>query len=689
MKTSCRILVPSLTLACFLNGQGRVHGQDNSMISLSYTGKVMTLDKECFLPVKTYTGERGRLNIQSTAEQNHVFKISEGTVLEDVNLILTGPSRLIIESSLLRRCLIITSNLSSVTIHNSVLDRCVMDLAGNRSAKYRSIEVTGSVLSGCGLLKPVNWLQLRAESCTFLHMKSPEMILRLLNYNGGTIPEYLTKDPYLRKCRFVSCKISPLLLTTVTDCAFDDCEYSPLPASNRSPLTPKSDAVRLRVKWDNSRPPELFSPVPEVAFDILENAESQGAALEHFWDGTGVLSPSIPVAETQESFFAEIEAMFPELTSSMTSDSSLKLKQTQVNGLLVMPLASGKEAGSLTRMTLTAIPGFGATKFAQAVGSDMSTSLQAVTRFIELRHERLAKQNDFEIAFQQKYSGKDGPSAAVACALLLESAITGQTWDSAFAVTGDMNQDGSVQPIGGVSAKIRGAANGECKIVAIPMKNETALVDVLLLDGPNALCKTAVFGISNFEEATALAATERLPILQQALDEFMVIREVLVRDPRTQMQILRTPQAITRLQAILSKAPHCLSAKHLLLYAQGRLPTSLSLAGSIQETDSSGEALLAAIDNDINSESSLRLDDVGSAINRLRNLRPRFDKRVWPYLDAIVSYGEIIRGAIVNPIRSGARANDVRNKAMQAAKNIQSTKQTLLADPQVVEELGL
>ena len=84
-----------------------------------------------------------------------------------------------------------------------------------------------------------------------------------------------------------------------------------------------------------------------------------------------------------------------------------------------------------------------------------------------------------------------------------------------------------------------------------------------------------------------------------------------------------------------------------------------------------------------------RLDDVGGAINRLRNLRPKLDKRVWPYLDALVNYGEILRGVILNPIRSGARADDFRSKASAAAQNIQSAKQSLLADPRVVEELGL
>lgn len=368
---------------------------------------------------------------------------------------------------------------------------------------------------------------------------------------------------------------------------------------------------------------------------------------------------------------------------------AIRSNQTQVKGLLIQQLASGQEAGTANRLTLTVVPGYGRLKFTQSVGETMTTALQAVERFIQARHGRLPINNDLVISFEDKYSGKDGPSAAVACALLVEAVVTGKAWDPAFAVTGDMNEDGSVQPIGGVAAKVRGAANGGAQIVAIPAKNEGALVDTLLMDGPNALCRAAVFRIATFEEAAALATTERQPVLQQALEEWKVVREVLLRDPRAQTAILRTPQAVARLSAILEKAPNCLSARYLLAYAQGRLPVALSLSGSIEQTDVSGMAILQAIQKDLNASSSLRPDDVGGAINRLRNLRPRTDRRVWPYLDSLVSYGEILRGAIVNPIRSGARAQEVSQRIDSAVDRINSSKQALFADPQVIEELGL
>ena len=43
--------------------------------------------------------------------------------------------------------------------------------------------------------------------------------------------------------------------------------------------------------------------------------------------------------------------------------------------------------------------------------------------------------------------------------------------DSEFACTGDISADGNVQKIGGVGAKVRGAARKGCELVAIPVGN--------------------------------------------------------------------------------------------------------------------------------------------------------------------------------------------------------------------------
>ena len=60
------------------------------------------------------------------------------------------------------------------------------------------------------------------------------------------------------------------------------------------------------------------------------------------------------------------------------------------------------------------------------------------------------------LVFEQSYGGVDGDSASVAelCALL--SALAGVPLSQSLAVTGSVNQQGEVQPVGGVNEKIEG-----------------------------------------------------------------------------------------------------------------------------------------------------------------------------------------------------------------------------------------
>lgn len=414
---------------------------------------------------------------------------------------------------------------------------------------------------------------------------------------------------------------------------------------------------------------------------------------------------SLPVASASSASSKPVSALptasptpaapsVPAVPAPSSSDSPFKLRLTQVNGLLISQLASGEEAGQVTKMTLTALPSASGIpskiEFNQSVGQDMLQSLNEVHKLAQLRHSVWPNGHRLQIGFEDKYIAKDGPSAAVACALLVESSLTGQQWDPAFAVTGDLNADGSVQPIGGVRAKVRGATKGSCRIVAVPAKNETSIPDMLLLDGPAPLIAITVFGIKSFDEALTLAKTEKPKALGDALLNFEAMRPALLRDPRQILPLLRTPQGMARLQALLQAAPNCYSAKYLLLYAQGRSSRSLTIGGSIEAAQSSAQAIVNSIDADVDaSVKTLKPDELGTSLNKLRNLRPMLDRRVWPYVDGLVAYGEVIRGAIMNPIRSGARYVDVLSKARNAASSVQSAFKSLMSDPAVREEMGL
>lgn len=691
-------------LLVFQHGAGVCRAQVTTQGGLEFRGSTFTHHHAFKLDRVHYLGEGSRIQVSQNEKGKGSLKVQPGTVMEDL-LIIAGPeTEVVIEGALLRRCQLLGHAKSRMVITDCVLDLCEINGSGDPEVGFPAIEITDSALHQCSWLKPLNWQGLTMKRCTIQNMRNPAALMRTVA-GFGSQPKDLAQAPNVVHSRFVSCLVPPTLLFTVADCLFEGCEMHPLPGAVEAPPPAVDTDVPIRLVWRQGKPEIPVLP-PDSGTRLLppEQDISPGAALALEIQEGLATSPGLALTDNVVRFREYMLGDRSGPPTSMAGNGSpggagsssgadkmlaIQSNQTQVKGLLIQQLASGQEAGTANRLTLTVVPGYGRLKFTQSVGETMTTALEAVERFIQARHGRLPINNDLVISFEDKYSGKDGPSAAVACALLVEAVVTGKAWDPAFAVTGDMNEDGSVQPIGGVAAKVRGAANGGAQIVAIPTKNEGALIDTLLMDGPNALCRAAVFRIATFEEAATLASTERPPALQQAIDEFRVVSEVLQRDPRAQTAILRTPQAVARLTAILEKAPNCLSARYLLAYAQGRLPAALSLSGSIEQTDVSGMAILQAIQKDLNASSSLRPDDVGGAINRLRNLRPRTDRRVWAYLDALVSYGEILRGAIVNPIRSGARAQEVSQRIDSAVDRINTSKQALFADPQVIEELGL
>ncbi|ADY56773.1 ATP-dependent protease LonB [Syntrophobotulus glycolicus DSM 8271] len=65
----------------------------------------------------------------------------------------------------------------------------------------------------------------------------------------------------------------------------------------------------------------------------------------------------------------------------------------------------------------------------------------------------------------------DGPSAGVAMAAAVYSAITKLKADNTCAVTGELSIRGKVMPVGGVSAKIEAAIQAGCKRIFIPREN--------------------------------------------------------------------------------------------------------------------------------------------------------------------------------------------------------------------------
>ena len=66
----------------------------------------------------------------------------------------------------------------------------------------------------------------------------------------------------------------------------------------------------------------------------------------------------------------------------------------------------------------------------------------------------------------------DGPSAGVAVALAIYSALTDKPLRQDVAVTGEISLHGSVKPVGGVPEKLYGARQAGVRKVLIPSDNK-------------------------------------------------------------------------------------------------------------------------------------------------------------------------------------------------------------------------
>lgn len=322
---------------------------------------------------------------------------------------------------------------------------------------------------------------------------------------------------------------------------------------------------------------------------------------------------------------------------------TLKSRQSTVFGLLVMQIGEGKLAGQASQMNCTAVKGGtdpAVLKFNQDVGPEMEGALNEVKKYMSVKHNGWPNGWVIEMSFEDRYQPKDGPSAAVACALMLDSLITGDPLQEKVAVTGDLTAAGTVQPVGGVPDKLRAAAAKQCTVACIPIKNARSMADHALLKGPRVLTAIQIFTTEKFEDARKVAGTPRDPEVVKAISEFTEIARVLNANANPAAAV-RHPKVVERLRKVLASAPNHLSAKLLLDMATGTGTKALSAAGSLEAIHSESEALVSGIRS--GAPEKLSKDKIADALSRLTAIRPRLDKRTTAYADALVDFGKAFR----------------------------------------------
>lgn len=340
------------------------------------------------------------------------------------------------------------------------------------------------------------------------------------------------------------------------------------------------------------------------------------------------------------------EAQEPEVEkATVAADTEIAppLLQAEVKGLLVMTLPDGSHAGAASQMNATAVKGTPSSfklNFNQSVGPLMNGATDEVEKFIEIRHpNNLPMGYNIEFGFADKHSLKDGPSAAVACALMAESIITGSKLDANFAATGDMTATGEVRPIGGVDAKVRAAIRKKCTVFTVPKGNSKSIDDVYISEGLKGIAVIQIITVGTFEEAFSVAKVKKSEEVATALKDFEAVQKAVARNEGN----AKHPMVQEKLKAVLKAIPGHHSARLIALHGQGRGPKKLSLAGSLTNIDLAAEKLSALISNGHYRDTSGLDDPLRNTVFELSRIRSSLDPRTTGLLDAYSKIAQFVK----------------------------------------------
>ena len=306
--------------------------------------------------------------------------------------------------------------------------------------------------------------------------------------------------------------------------------------------------------------------------------------------------------------------------------------QSTINALEVYQMADGMMVGQTSEATLTltpsATPKLTTVRFITPIGTQMSLARDEALRFISLTYPNWYV-SKAEITFEDKYVAHDGGSIGTAIGTMILSCIKGFTIDQDVAI---------IRAIGGVLAKIHGAIDSKCAIVAIPAANVDQLVDAVVYAGPDVVTDIQVIGVGDLGDAVALVRTDRDSKLQQAIGLFADVQKPLKDKPAD----VRSAAVQEKLAKVLSLAPQHLSAQVLVSIGHDKEPKFLSIAASQYYTYLSVGSMMDALKqrSDTNAVRSVPSSVVRTGLSKLQKLRTLADPTARPLIDAWVGYIE-------------------------------------------------
>ncbi|MGQ0793892.1 MAG: endopeptidase La [Deltaproteobacteria bacterium] len=180
-------------------------------------------------------------------------------------------------------------------------------------------------------------------------------------------------------------------------------------------------------------------------------------------------------------------------------------------------LAWTEVGGEILTIEVSIVPGKGSLTITGKLGEVMQESAQAAMSYVRSRAEKLGLERyfyqkvDLHIHVPEGATPKDGPSAGIAIATAIVSALTKKPIKHDVAMTGEITLRGRVLPIGGLKEKILAAHRGRVKTVIIPKENEKDVKDI----PHNILKDIKIKLVNHVDEVLSEALVSEEPVLNR------------------------------------------------------------------------------------------------------------------------------------------------------------------------------
>ncbi len=179
---------------------------------------------------------------------------------------------------------------------------------------------------------------------------------------------------------------------------------------------------------------------------------------------------------------------------------------------VVTGLAWTETGGELLQIEAAITPGRGKLTITGHLGEVMQESAHAAFTYVRARAEALGLERDFyrrvdvHVHVPEGAIPKDGPSAGIAMATAIASALTKIPVKRQVCMTGEITLRGKVLPIGGLKEKLLAAQRGGLRDVLIPEENMPELREM----EPEVLEGLEIHPVRHMDEVLRLALV-RLP----------------------------------------------------------------------------------------------------------------------------------------------------------------------------------